>query len=95
MPTVISETAIAAASRLKGLREDKAMLEKEMDRLRDVILQSLGDDTVGLTASGSKAVHIQVQNRRTINRDKLNALYPEVFEDVAEDNEVRIVKIDL
>lgn len=92
---ILSEDIIESVRRLQEIRAERARLEREGDQLRDLILNVLGEDDKGLTASGAPAVHVQVQNRRGVNRDRLEAMWPEIFEQVVEETEVRVLKITL
>lgn len=97
MATVVSDVVVAAAERLKELRAEVASLEREEKQIRAVIMEAIEEDEdhVGLTGSGAPAVHIQIQHRRGVNRDRLEAMFPTVFEQVMEETEVRVLKIDL
>ena len=92
---VVSDELVAAASRLQELRTAAAQIEREERQVRGLIMEALGDDVEGITASGARVVHVQIQNRRGVNRDKLEAMYPDVFAEVVEETAVRVLKIDL
>jgi hypothetical protein len=97
MATVVSDVVIAAAARLKELRAEVAALEREEKQIRHLIMVEIeeDEDQRGLTASGAPVVHIQEQHRRGVNREKLEAMFPTIFEQVMEETVVRVLKIDL
>lgn len=97
MATVVSDVVIAAAARLKELRAEAAAIEREERQVRSLIMEAIEEDEdhVGLTGSGAPVVHLQIQHRRGVNRDRLEAMFPTVFEQVVEETEVRVLKIDL
>lgn len=95
MATVLPDSIIEAARELQKLRAELGTMKRRETQLRDTILLNLGDEDHGLTASGAKVVHIDVQHRRNVNRDKLEALYPDIAAEVLEETEIKILKIDL
>jgi len=97
MTTVLPETVVEAVARLKELRAAAAQIEREEKQARALIMAAIEDDEDlrGLTASGAPAVHVVEQHRRGVNRDKLEAMFPTVFEQVMEETTVRVLKIDL
>jgi hypothetical protein len=92
---VVSDELVAAARRLAELRAAAAQIEREEKQIRGLIMEVLGEDDRGITSSGAPVVHVQIQNRRGVNRDKLEAMYPEIFVEVVEETVVRVLKIDL
>ena len=97
MTTVLPETVVEAVARLKELRAAAAQIEREEKQARALIMAAIEDDEDlrGLTASGSPVVHVQVQYRRGVNKEKLEALFPTVWEQVVEETEVHVLRIDL
>lgn len=93
--TVLPDEIIAAAMELKEVRAQEAVLKRRDEDLRDQIIKALEGTTTGLTASGAKAVHTITQHRRGVNTAKLEALFPEVFNQVMEEKESVVLKIDL
>lgn len=71
----------------------KKIADEARDRLRDLAIVRGSD--VALTASGDPAYHLVRSERTGVNREKLEAKYPEVYADVVEVTEVVRVDIDL
>lgn len=92
----LPEEMLELVARLLVTRRAKKDIEAEEKELRDMILQVMEENevTTGLTASGNVAVELVSQVRRTVNRAKLEAVYPEVFESVVEEKPVVIVKVN-
>lgn len=93
--TVLSESAVEAARELQAVRLQSAQLKKREDDLKKIVYAELGLAVAGLLASGMPAVHVEVQHRRDVNKAKLEAMYPDVFESVMEEKEIRVLKVDL
>lgn len=81
---------------LRDKRAAVSGLQKEIDDLRQDLLAALDDARTdsALTASGAAAFHVQVQVRRSVNASKLEALYPDIYEEVFEENDSQVLKID-
>lgn len=92
---VFTDEVIEATRQLAETRQAVAMLKKQEEALRAQIIQALGDDDKGFTAAGVVVVHLAEQHRRNVSKPKLQALYPEIFDEVVVDQTVVIVKIDL
>ena len=91
------DAAVELARELASIRHEKKLLDDREKEVRAALLEKLHfavADT-GLTASGEKVVHIETQNRTTINRKRLEALHPDVFEDVKELTTIEVLKIDV
>jgi hypothetical protein len=90
---------IEAALELRKVRSELSTLRARESSLRDQLMLLVGGednhDGCGLTASGVKVCHIDTSMRTTVSRDKLEALYPEVFADVSGETTVRTLRIDL
>jgi hypothetical protein len=83
----------------RALRDKRAVvsgLQKEIDLLRQDLLEALDEASTdqALTASGAAAFHVQVQVRRKVNASKLEALYPDIYEEVFEEDDSQVLKID-
>lgn len=91
----LASNHLAAAQRLAMLRNAKREIEAEEKEARDELLAAMTSvgATVGLDDDGNQILTITPQLRRTVNRAKLEAMYPEVFETVVEDKESLIVKV--
>jgi hypothetical protein len=92
---VLPDEVIAAARELDDLRRQTSSLRRREEALRTKILQALGDDEKGLTASGVAVVHVQVQTRRKVSASKLEALYPEIYDQCMSESMVKVLKIDM
>lgn len=88
---------VEVASALKEVRREAADLKKRENALRDRVLRELQHRAVdrALTASGAPLVHLERQHRRGVNKDRLEAMFPEVFEACLEESEVVVLKVDL
>lgn len=77
-------------------RLHKGEWEKIEKTLRSQALQIIkgdGDGLVAITASGAPVARINVSSRRTVDAKKLEALYPDIYEEVVK--ETPIEKIDI
>jgi hypothetical protein len=92
---VLSDSIIDSARELRRIRDQLGKLKRSETQLRDSIMSALDGAPRGLTASGMPVAHVETQHRRGVSRDKLEAMYPEVFEAVMEETEVKVLKIDL
>lgn len=91
----LSDDGISRAHELRDVRRQMAELKKIEDGLRKSLIEELGESARALTGSGMPAVHIETQIRRGVNKDRLEAMFPEVFSQVMEEKEVRVLKVDL
>ena len=78
---------------LAEVRDVMKGLKTQESGLRTQILDLLSGAERGLTASGSQIASVQVQHRRSVNAAKLEALFPEVYEQVVEEKTVTVLKI--
>jgi hypothetical protein len=81
--------------RLRELRDQSSAIRREETVLRERLLDALGDDTEAITAGGAPALSIHAQVRRQVNAKRLEALHPEVYEEVVEEKTVTVMKVDL
>jgi hypothetical protein len=92
--SVEAETGIAEyAHRLGELRATRRGIEAEEESIRKAIidhLESTGASQV-FTASGQVAATLRISVRSSINRAKLEALYPEVFAQVVTATRVKSI----
>lgn len=91
-----SSPLLQKAQELRDKRAAIASLQKDVDELRQELLAALEDASTehAITASGAAAFHVQLQLRRKVNADKLEALYPDVYEAVFEESSSQVLKID-
>jgi uncharacterized protein (DUF1501 family) len=92
----LTEPQLESLRELRDKRAEVARLTKDVERLREELLAAFiaeGTDTA-LTASGAAAAHIQHQVRRVVNAAKLEALHPEVYEEVFEERDSLVLKVD-
>lgn len=92
---IVDESFEQLAIELKQARADMAKLKKTEDQIRSAMLRRLGDETRALTASGGPVAHVEIQSRTTVNRNKLQALYPDVYDACTGETEVHVLRIDL
>ena len=92
----LDETSLMLAERLGQLRAEKRLIADEEKILRGELLANMqaNDTEVGLNPYGEPLVVLTAQTRRTVNRSKLEALYPEVFDSVVEEKVSVIVKVN-
>ena len=98
MAKVLDDGLIEMAFALKRVRAEMSTLKRQEDSLRTQLLAAVDGDSgdgVGIAASGAKICHIDRSPRTTISRDKLEALYPDVFVECSGTTEVRTLRIDL
>lgn len=95
--TVLSQAAIDAARELQEVRQKSAQLEKRADELKKYIYSEIGDSptAIGMLASGVSVVHVVPGLRSSVNTDKLQAMYPEVYAAVLEEKPTKTLKVDL
>lgn len=93
MGIVLSDADLAKVNELRRLREERKEIETLEASLRADILQVLDGAPQALNGSGAVAVSVTTQVRRNVDRTKLEALYPEVFEAVITESAVQIVKL--
>ena len=93
---VLDERIIEMIVELGAAREAKKEIEAQEQALRTQILGALAQEAtdIGLTASGRQVCHVERQSRTSVNRKKLEALHPEIFEQVAEESEVLMLRLD-
>lgn len=93
----ISDSDLSLAEQLQEARKNRGDWEKIEKGLRDQLLATMtaqGADRA-LTASGAPAFHLSRSARNTVDSKKLEALYPQVYEDVVKVTEVVKLDIDL
>lgn len=81
----VADDLVAAAAELKTLRAEQSELRKRADNVRQRLLQTIAGNGAqeAVSAAGTPVARITVTHRTTIDRTKLEALYPDVFADVA------------
>lgn len=89
----LNEEQMEKIDALREARVARKAWEERESELRADILQMLGGEEQALTGSGSVAVKVTTQVRRNVDRAKLEALYPEVFETVVSESTVTVVKL--
>lgn len=79
---------------LREARELKAAAAKEEKEAREILLAALNTSqaTTALVASGG-GVTIRTQERTTVDRSKLEALYPEVYAEVLKTSTVTVLNL--
>lgn len=95
--TILSPPVEEMVANLREARTNAAAWTKIGNELRDEIIGLLHDEdaTKGLTASGAPAVTLVQSSRRSVDRQKLEAKYPEVFADVVTETQTERLDIDL
>lgn len=88
MTVILTEDETAMVAELRRVRSAKKDLEAREKELRAAILQRVGEADRALTASGEPAVRLRRRIRRTVNSAQLEALYPEIYDEVMTESEV-------
>lgn len=78
-----------AVDELRDARREAAQAERRAKDARDEVLRLMGDRLTAMTGSGE--VTVRVTERTGVDRDRLEAMYPEVFAAVRTSTEVRTV----
>jgi hypothetical protein len=78
---------------LREAREARHDAEFRERTARESILTLLNGESRGLTASGDVAVTVVTYQRTNVNSKKLQALYPDVYDDVIDETTVQ--RLDL
>lgn len=89
---VLADNELALVRELRETRQWKRKLEARENELRKTLLEKVGDRDRGLTAAGATVLQVQRQHRTGVDRKRLEALYPEVYEDVCTESEVVVLK---
>lgn len=92
-PVVLTDEELEAVAELRHLRVERKDIEERERVLRNEILQRLGVAARALTADGRPAAIKRTQVRRNVDRKKLEAEYPDVFDDVMTESEVVILDL--
>jgi len=95
MAVVLSDELIEAVRELQALRIQQSQMRARENKLREQLMLALGEELRGITASGTPAVHVEIQHRRKIDRGRLEAMFPEVFDKVFEEAISAVLKVDL
>jgi hypothetical protein len=92
-PVTLTDEQLDAVQELRHIRSEMSDLRKRESDCRKEILQALGDAQRGFTASGEPCVKLRKSTRVGVDAKQLEALYPDVFDEVRTAKEV--VTIDL
>lgn len=92
-PVVLTDEELEAIAELRHLRVERKDIEDREKVLRNEILQRIGTASRALTADGRPAAIKRTQIRRNVDRKKLEAEYPDVFDDVMSESEVTILDL--
>ncbi len=92
-PVTLTAEQLDAVQELRHVRSEMSDLRRRESDLRKEILQALNSAERGLTASGDPAVKLRKSVRVGVDAKMLEAVYPDVFDEVKKQTEV--VTIDL
>ena len=97
IPVQIEDEQVKLVLELSAIRAQTNALKKRGDEIRDELLEVLEscEASRAITASGEPAIHVTLVPTTRINRKKLEAKYPDVFEDVMEVSTSRKLEIDI
>jgi antitoxin (DNA-binding transcriptional repressor) of toxin-antitoxin stability system len=79
---------------LAYLRETRKQLEEREAQVRQEVLDLLAGRPTALTADGRPAARAVPTVRRNVDRQRLEAVYPDVFQDVITVSQSITLKID-
>ncbi len=93
----MSEASVELCRELQRVRRQAAELRAREARLREQILEAFSDEGPheAVTASGTKACHIERSEATSVDRKRLESIYPDVFQDVSKTSPRVTLKIDL
>lgn len=89
---VLSDSTLGLVNELRSIREDVKALKAREEKIRDLLLTELKGADGGVTASGEFIISIDRSPRSGINRDRLQALYPDVYRDCQTETQVQAVR---
>lgn len=92
---LIDDATFEKLQALQKLRAEMAVMKSAADDLRSEILQELGSSDVGLLASGVQVCHVTYGSTKKVNRGRLEAMFPDVFEKVVDEGQSTTLNIDL
>lgn len=81
----IENTIATLITRLREARDATSVWKREADRLREEILELMGDSKEVVNGAGVLLASVRESVRMTVNRKKLEAKYPDVYQDVVEE----------
>lgn len=90
---VVTDEVAQKAAEMAFIRAERSELKRREDTLRTELLAALDGAEVGLTASGALVAEVTTSERVNVDRNKLEALYPEVFAAVRSTTSVVTVKL--
>lgn len=92
--TVLNDNQVELVRELVQVRQAKNKLAKREGQIREQLIDVLmaSGETVGMTASGEQVLEIEEQPRTQVNRKRLQALHPSVFDDVIEDTSATFLR---
>ena len=92
---VLNDDEADLVRRLAEARQHRGEWEKVEKALRTEVMQIVQGQgaQAAITASGAPLVRISTSTRRTVDSKKLEALYPEVYDDVMK--ETTVEKLDI
>lgn len=86
------ETLDDAVAELRDAREAARLAKERADKARDLVLQMMPPSaTEALTAAGT--VKITTTTRRSVDATKLEALWPDVYEQVVNESTITTVRL--
>lgn len=95
---VLGPGMVELARELKELRAQASANKKRQDEIRAQLLEVFEGDDVADTAvdeDGRPVAHVERGPREGINKDRLEAMFPGVYEEVKEETESAVLKIDI
>lgn len=92
-PVVLDSSDGKLVAELKHLRAEKRVIEKQEKRLREKLMQMLDGADVAMSATGEKLMELKHQDRVGIDKSRLEALYPDVFEEVTKVTRVTVLDL--
>ncbi len=92
---IIPDAIVANARELDDIRTAKKVLEEREGVLRAAVLDFLATESVDSATDGTVSIARSTHDRKGIDRDKMEALYPKVLEAVTTTTPVTQLRVKI
>lgn len=94
---VLTDEEVAIVNELKSIREQSKQLRAREEEIRTRLLERFQDEVAdeAVTASGAPLAVLSSTTRSSVNRKKLEAMYPDVFQACVEESTVYQINTNL
>lgn len=95
-PLELHADVVQAVNELRYIRSEKSALLKREAELRATIFDALSEAgaTAGVTRAGRRIVYLQNQTRRVVDRKRLEAMHPEIYQECTIETPVQIMRVE-